>query len=175
MISIFQTQWKKNSLPKTIQFFLPSFSTQASFPPGFRIAGSSLYPFLHLQTPPLHSLFLPVHVVAGSHAENRERFRKRNNLSETMQFFLPASSSTQASFPPGFSISASSLNPFLHLQTPPLHSFFSPVHVVAGLHAENRERFKKERIWLRHCNFSYLHLLLHQFCLKNLKHSCFYR
>ena len=130
-----------------MQFFLPSsFGTQASFPPGFRIAGSSLYPFLHLQTPPLHSFFLPVHVVAGSHAENRERFRKRKNLSETMQFFLPAYSSTQASFPSGFSIAGSSLYPFLHLQSPPLHSLFLPVHLDAG-HAENRERndVEKER------------------------------
>ena len=65
-----------------------------------------------------------------------------------MQFFLPAPSSTQASFPPGFSIAGSSLYPFLHLQTPPLHSFFSPIHVVAGLHAGNRERnyLEKERI-----------------------------
>ena len=152
-----------------MQFFLPpSFSTQSSFPPGFRIAGSSIYPFLHLQTSPWHSFFLPVHVIARSHAENMERFRKRKNLSETMQFFLlPSFHSTQLSFPPGFSIAGSSLYPFLHMQTPPLHSFFLPVHVVAGLHAENREQFRKRKNLTETMQFflSAARLLLHQFCL----------
>ena len=85
------------------------------------------------------------------------------NLSETMQFFLPVFT-TQSSCPLGFRMAGSSIYPILHLQTSPLHSFFSPVH---GSHAENRERFRKRKICLRQCNFSYLNLLVH----KHLSHQ----
>ena len=60
----------RNLEHETLQFFQPPFTTQPSCQPGFRIAGSSIYPFLHLQTSPLHSFSLPVHF-AGLHAEKQ--------------------------------------------------------------------------------------------------------
>ena len=52
-------------------------------------------------------------------------------------FFLPASAGTQLSVPSGSAIAGSSLNPLLHLQTSPLHSFSLPVHVVVGSHFDS--------------------------------------
>ena len=62
-----------------------------------------------------------------------------------MQFFLPASATTQPSVPSGLAISGFSLNPLLHLQTSPSHSFSLPVHVFDVSQAENRKRFRKRK------------------------------
>ena len=55
-----------------------------------------------------------------------------------IQFFLPASAITQPYVPSGLAIAGFSLNPLLHLQTSPSHSFSLPVHVIAGPQSDSK-------------------------------------